>query len=417
MNEINEQLKTALADLKEDTRKSITHEIQSAQTQFEKKITEATKEKASEEQFESLKKEYDSKLLMLGTEVEKFKNMSVETKKMSFEDQISKSLNDNLGLISKMNNKEVESIKFKAATTITTGNFGAGVLRGFRESEIGVINEAERFVFNLISVMNGGHGSNPLSWSNRVPKEGTPAFTAEGALKPIVDWTYTTGETTSQFIAAATIVTKQALSNMPMLKQEINDELLRKLYNKLDNTILKTGTGVAPSINSIWLLAKLFSAGGLALQIDNANVFDVLRVAVGQVLMGDVTDVTSGGYTPTAIVISHERATSMDLQKTSTSAYQFPTFATADGTVIKGIPVYSSKFLSFDEFLVGDMKRYLFNVVDGVNIEMAYINDQFLTNHVTIRAELNGCGRIKTHDTFAFVKGSFTTAQAALEKP
>lgn len=36
MNEINEQLKTALADLKEDTRKSITHEIQSAQTQFEK---------------------------------------------------------------------------------------------------------------------------------------------------------------------------------------------------------------------------------------------------------------------------------------------------------------------------------------------------------------------------------------------
>ena len=59
MSEINKQKKIALADLKEDTRKSITHEIQSAQTQFEKKITEATKEKASTEQFESLKKEYD----------------------------------------------------------------------------------------------------------------------------------------------------------------------------------------------------------------------------------------------------------------------------------------------------------------------------------------------------------------------
>ena len=62
MNEINEQLKTALADLKEDTRKSITHEIQSAQTQFEKKITEA---KAEAESLKLQKQEITDQLLEL----------------------------------------------------------------------------------------------------------------------------------------------------------------------------------------------------------------------------------------------------------------------------------------------------------------------------------------------------------------
>ena len=107
----------------------------------------------------------------------------------------------------------------------------------------------------------------------------------------------------------------------------------------------------------------------------------------------------------------------MDLQKTSQYAYQFPNFATPDGTIIKGVKVYGTKFLGDDEFLVADTTKYLFNIVEELYIDMNYINDQFIKNQITIRAELMGAGRVKLHETFAFVKGTFNAAQNVINKP
>ena len=73
---MNEQLEAALAGLKDDTKKSITEQVEAVQTKFDTKITEATKDKASTEQLESLKKEYDSSLLNMGTEIGKLKNVA-----------------------------------------------------------------------------------------------------------------------------------------------------------------------------------------------------------------------------------------------------------------------------------------------------------------------------------------------------
>jgi HK97 family phage major capsid protein len=91
-----------------------------------------------------------------------------------------------------------------------------------------------------------------------------------------------------------------------------------------------------------------------------------------------------------------------------------PPFTSADGTVIKGVRVIETNFVDGDEFIVGDFSRYLFNIVDGLSIEIGYINEQFIKNQFTIRAEMYGMGRVKANEAFAFVKGTFTAAKASL---
>ena len=413
---MNEELKTALAGLEEGAKKSIIEEANTLQTKFETKIIEATKDKASTEQLESLKKEYDSSLLNMGTEIGKLKNVANTESPMTFKQGIIKSIKENEKQLLEMTNNSSASVRLKAAANITTANFGTGVVRGFRETEISSLSYAKLFVFDLINVMHGGAGSNPLSWVNRVPKEGTATFQTESDTKSLLDFTYTKGEASADYIAATTITTKQALSNMPMLMNDIENELMINLKTNLDYQVLRAGTAAAPFPASMWNYAKTFSAGSLAGTIPNANMFDVLRVAIGQIRKGEA-GILSGGYMPNAIFISEDKFTSMDLQKTSQYAYQFPNFATPDGTIIKGVKVYGTKFLGDDEFLVADTTKYLFNIVEELYIDMNYINDQFIKNQITIRAELMGAGRVKLHETFAFVKGTFNAAQNVINKP
>jgi hypothetical protein len=66
--------------------------------------------------------------------------------------------------------------------------------------------------------------------------------------------------------------------------------------------------------------------------------------------------------------------------------------------------------------MVGDLSRYLFNIVEGLRFDVGYINDQFIRNQLTIRAELTGVGRMKFNERPAIVKGNFSTSIAALSK-
>lgn len=322
---------------------------------------------------------------------------------------IMKSLTANENEFKALMNNPGGNVRFqmKAVGPISlASSFGANVLRGFREEGISSQPYNPRFILSLISTMFGGPGSNPISWVNRIPKEGGPAWTAEMAEKPGIDFTLTAEQATAEFLAVYTVVTKQALLSMPMLEQEIYSLLNNEMLNKLEQDIL-TGTGVSPIIKGILPYATAFNAGALAGTIPGANIFDVIRVAIGQVYKAN--------YFPNAVLVSIDTATAMDLTKDANGQYLLPPFTTAEGTVIKGVRVYASNFIPDDTFLVGDMTKYLFNFVEGLTIDVGYIDKQFIQNMVTIRAEIYGMGRVKFHETKAFVKGTFTAAIAALE--
>jgi HK97 family phage major capsid protein len=306
------------------------------------------------------------------------------------------------------------SFDFKAVSPIGLGNFGERVIPGYREPGIDKPVLPIPFIMQLITVMNGGPGSNPLYWIEQVPKEGLPAWTAESALKPGMDWTYKENKATAEMLAAWVATTRQAVLNWPILEQEINVELTRQIYNVLEQSLI-TGDGTNNSIFGIDYYAIPFAAGALAGTVPQANVADVIRAAIGQVRKGAaVATPLKGGFRPNAALVSEDTATSMDLDKNADGIYVLPPFKSQDGTIIKGVPVISSNFIEGDDFYVGDFSRYLFNVVDGLRIDVGLVNDQFIRNQFTIRAEMYGAGRMRFNERPAIVKGDFSTAIGAL---
>jgi HK97 family phage major capsid protein len=302
----------------------------------------------------------------------------------------------------------------KAAELVDTGNFGTGVIRGLRETEVDRRQMRERSVMNIITIINGGKDSDPLSWLERRPKEGGAAFITEGTAKPYVDHTWTEGKASAEFIAVATPVSRKALTVMSMLENEINDILNEELMDALEEYILRNAGG-SVLVNSVWSYAKAFTGASLATSIEGANEFDVLRAAILQARKGNPSDAKHSGRMPNRIYISLDIQAKMDLLKDAEGRYLLPPFMTPDGTRIGGVEVVGTEFLGDDEFLVGDFTRYAFNIVSPQDVQVGYINDQFIKNELMIRAELMGNGRIKYHDTWSFVRGTFTAAKAALE--
>ncbi|MDX1938044.1 MAG: phage major capsid protein [Flavihumibacter sp.] len=304
----------------------------------------------------------------------------------------------------------------KAATTISTTNFGAGVLQGLRETEIDHRHMRERFIMTLITIINGGADSDPLSWLERRPKEGAAALVAESAAKPNIDFTWVEGKVSAEYIAGVTPVTRKALTSMSILENEIMDVLDEELMDTVEEYIIRNSGAVA-GINSIWSYAKAFTGSGLATKVNNANIMDVLRATILQCRKGNPADAKHAGRAPNVALISLDTEALMDTEKATDGHYILPPFMAPGNVAVKGVRIVGNKFLADDEFLTGDMSRYAFNIVDPVKTDVGYINDQFVKNELTIRAEMRGNGRVKYHDTWAFVRGTFTAAKAALETP
>jgi HK97 family phage major capsid protein len=301
---------------------------------------------------------------------------------------------------------------------IGSGVFGDRVIFGLREPGIDKVPFRENFIFDLITTINGGAGSNPLSWVELQPVTGAgivgaPGWTAESADKPNMKWQWVENKVTAETLAAVAYITRQATLNWPMLQAEIQNELGREIRDVLDNAVLNAD-GTGNTILGIASYAKAFSVGTIN-AIAVPNDYDVIRAAIAQVRRGGApTTKKRGGFRPNVVLVSVDKAAEMDLTRGTDGHYVMPPFTSADGTVIKGVRVIETNFVDDDAFIVGEFSRYLFNFVEGIRIDIGYINDQFIKNQFTIRAELMGMGRVKANEAFAFVKGTFQAAKDAL---
>jgi HK97 family phage major capsid protein len=312
-----------------------------------------------------------------------------------------------------------KSFSFKLEEKVTSSSFGDRVIFGFRESGIDIEALPELFILDLIQVMSGGPGSNPLSWIERNLVEAAaaspmPAFVAEPTLvnelgvKPSMSWEWVERKLSSATIAAMAPVSKQAVFNYAQLESEIRFELLRRIAQVLEYQILRgSGAGSPTQLKGIMTYAQAFSAGDFAATIPYANYFDVLVAAATQIL--------NANFVPTVGVISHTAKGQMNMAKNVNGTYVMPPFSTNGGLNVYGMRIMSTNHFTGDEFLVMDPTRSLFNWVENPTIEVGMINDDFERNIWRLRCELQGVHRIKEHEKVAFVKGDFSDAIGTLE--
>lgn len=366
------------------------------------------KDLKSIEEFKTLAKECAD----LSIEVKAMKENGIEKKDVKFVDMVEKSLTtqkDEIASILKKGGKV--KLDYKAAAAITSSNFGSGVLQGLRLPGVDPLDRNQQTILPEITIINGGPGSDPFSWVEKVVGEGGAAGVNESASKPLYDWDYVENKVTAEMTAAIVVVTKQALLRMPMLMSHINEELLAELRETLQTQII-TGNGTPPNLNGILINATAFNPP-IQQTTQNANNYDVIAAIASQVVLAHGV--------PGVIGVNPAMFYSLQVTKDSNDQYLLPPFMSgmpqspAGSLVIAGMRVIPMWDLTADEFLGGDLRRYMFNIVEDINIEIGYFDDLWRKNQLAVRAEIFGNGGVKAQHKNKIIKGNFTYAKALLD--
>lgn len=307
----------------------------------------------------------------------------------------------------KDNGAAAVNFKVKAATTITLGSYAGTSLTTDIDRSISSAPNRVPLFRNIITV--GTIRGNKVTWVDKEAKEGGAGMTAEGAKKSQVSWTYTEDSADVRKITVFVKVSKESLDDLDFLRTEINTDLREELELKLDEQIAN-GNGTAPNLKGILPQVPVFAVTGTSFEgaVSNANRLDVLRTAIALV--------KKQRFNPNYVAISPMDGALMDLEKGTDGHYILPPFVTADGTKIKSITVIENEAIVEGDFLVGDFTKSNLRIKEEININLGYENDDFTKNLVTILGEMRAVHYIKKHHKPAFVKGTFTTAMASINK-
>ena len=221
------------------------------------------------------------------------------------------------------------------------------------------------------------------------------APTAESAVKPesAISWIERT--LNLEKIADSIPVTKEAFTDVGFIRGEIDRLLNVNLALKVDQQ-LWDGTGGSPEINGVYTTATAYTPAGL---VANANIYDlILKVKT------DISNNKQSKYVANVVVMNPLDIERYKLSKGTDGHYVLPPFVSADGMLIAGLRVVESSQVDANTLLVGDFRWGTIYDLEGVDIQMGFINDQFIQNAMTILAEQRLGLLIRTVDVTAFRK-------------
>lgn len=268
---------------------------------------------------------------------------------------------------------------------------------------------ASRRIRLMDLVSQGQATSNIISWVYQSGKEGAAGGTAEGATKNQIDFNLVVASQAVVKRTAFIKVSTEMLNDIDFIESEINNELLRELNKDVELTAY-SGDGTAPNMNGVRTVATAFAAGDFALAIDNANIADVLVVAINQIAIADQPE-------PTAILMHPTDVAKLLVLKVSATdrRYVDRLQIIAGQMSLDGIPIVKTTLVTAGTYLVGAFNMATLYSLGTMTIEMGLSGDDFTKNLRTIIAEYRGAMVVKNNDRTAFVKGTFATDIAALE--
>ena len=230
------------------------------------------------------------------------------------------------------------------------------------------------------------------------------AITAEGATFAQSDFDMTAVNANVKKIGTYFRISEEMLADTPQLTSYLSARAPEKLLEVEDANIL-TGNDLGGIINS----APAFAAGDYADSVEDANQFDVIVASLNQLALLN--------YNADTILLNPTDFHKILLLKDTTNNYLKDQVYGGLTPVFMGVRVVLNSAITAGDFLIGNFSvgTQLW-VRQGVNVEFfredgTNVRDGFVTVRVSERIALTN------YLPNAFVKGTFATAQAALETP
>lgn len=343
----------------------------------------------------------------------------------SFEEQLKSELERVLPDLKKMRNSDenrgkelVLNIEVgKAADNITTGDITnqTATPANYVYGQVTQYAEDIRKLPFLTQFLDTGSTDKPtIPYMDKIANEGNMAITNEGALKPLISFSFKLRYSTASKIAGRTKVSEEALDDIPNLMSIIRNEL------KYEHDIAEQ----AWLIGKINTAASSFVAGAMAASTDDPSNWDALRAAAYSVKIQ-----SKGRFIPNLAILRSDDAYNMGATKDSTGQYVLPAFVLPDGSKVAGMRVFEIQddTVATGDFIVGDLKKFKHRMYKGFTIRIGQgiqgsdtaenIVSDFESNMYTIIGESRQHGWIYENEKTAFIKASFASVKTAIETP
>lgn len=303
------------------------------------------------------------------------------------------------------------NIEVKAAVSMQVDNtIGAGTSFNSITQFTGVISPIrQRELRYLANVSVGRTTGNQVYWIEEKDEQGTPIMLGEGDTKTQLSVRYEEATMSVKKIAVYGKVTTEMMADLPQLISYIENNLMKRLDIVLENQLL-AGNGVGDNLKGAKTYATAFTGGSMALKIDNANEFDVISALSLQC--------QEANGMPNAVFVHPSTITLMKTLKSSLDGqYLYPRFASNDVLTIDGLTVIPSLAVTANEFIGGDLS--VLNVLfrEELALQIGLDGNDFINNKKTMLVEKRLAQYVSANDTAVLIKGDFTTAKAAIEKP
>lgn len=207
---------------------------------------------------------------------------------------------------------------------------------------------------------------------------------AEGSSKPEATMEVSTASSPVRTLAVWMPVTEQQLSDVPALRSMIDNELLYDLEKKEEEQIAY-GSGAGQNLQGLLTLGGIPSVTRSAPDAATTQNLDRIRIAI--------TDIMTNGFNPNGVAIHPIDWEGIVLLKGTDERYIWAMIPTDNGPRVWGIDVVESVGMKNPastqrHFLVGDWIRgaTLYDR-EQASVAVGFINDQFIKNMRTLRAE------------------------------
>lgn len=296
----------------------------------------------------------------------------------------------------------------KAPATMTFGNVSGGNIPV--EDRLEGFNTIPSRNIRLLDIMSKrGTTSNVVSWVYQANKDGAAGQTGEGLAKNQIDFDLVVASESVKKTTAFIKVSTEMLDDIDWIRSEIQTELFKELLKAVEAGAYE-GNGTGNNLNGVLTTATAFAAGTFAATIDNANIVDVLTVAVNQIKIAEHD-------APNYILMHPSDVTGLKMVKVSSTDKRYvERLANVGGNMsLDGIPIIETTLVTVDKYLVGNFDLSLLVTKQGIRIDIGLDSDDFSKNLRTILAEWRGLVIVKNNNRTAFVTGDFSTDAAALE--
>ena len=289
------------------------------------------------------------------------------------------------------------TLKAAAVTTRSSVTDNSGIatsLLGIADAPVYTIQRGKPFILDFVTV--GNTDSPVLIWFDELPRQGDFAVTAEGAVKPLIEYLFVRSTASYRKVAGRVIITEEYDKDYPRLVSTIKQLMNIDCMNAMNALILTDMIAQASPFTLTALNGQIYTPDDYA--------------AIGAV----IAQLETFYYTPNVLVINPVDAWTMRLTKDSQGRYQMSPLMGPDGKTYEFGTIITDPRVAIGYAFVGDGTIYHVDLRGDLMVRMGYSTGDFEANQYTLLVEQYFFNYVSTARKPGFVYFNFATVKTAI---